>query len=225
MLDAMNSLLVVTDVDSTLIGQEVIELLAAEAGSHDRVAEITDRAMHGDIDFNESLRERVATLAGLPVAAIDRVAAQVSLNPGAAELIAAVHTAGGRIGAVSGGFIQVLRRVAFFPDLDACRANVLGVRDGRLTGEVDGPIVSPEAKAQALRDWAGLWEVPREHVVACGDGANDLIMMRHAGFAVGFRPKPVVADACDLVVNDFRQAFGALGLPALGLQDPATSAS
>lgn len=216
----MTALLVVTDVDSTLIGQEVIELLAEEAGSLDEVSEVTSRAMHGDIDFNESLRERVATLRGLPESALDRAAARITPNPGAADFIRAVHAAGGHIGAVSGGFIQVLRRTPIARELDACRANVLGIRNGRLTGEVDGPIVSPASKAQALRDWAEHWGVPMDSTVACGDGANDLVMMRVAGTAVGFRPKPIVAKLADLTITDFRQALG-----PLGLSDPASASA
>ena len=194
--------LVVLDADSTLLQDEVIELLAAHAGSEEQVAEVTERAMRGEIDFGESLRERVATLAGVPESVCASVRAGLRVTPGVQELIAGVHAAGGRIGVVSGGFHEVLDPVAEELGLDYARANRLAQRDGVLTGAVDGPVVDAHAKAAALLEWAADAGVPVQRTVAIGDGANDLEMMATAGLGLAFNAKPAVRERADLVIGD-----------------------
>ena len=208
------SLLVVLDVDSTLIENEVIELIAERAGVRAEVAEVTDRAMRGEIDFAQSLRARVATLAGLPVSVLDDVRREVTVTRGAPELVAGVHAAGGAIGAVSGGFHEVLDPLAESLGLDRWRANRLAVRDGRLLGEIDGPIVDAAGKRAALEAWAAELGVPRSRTVAIGDGANDLEMMAAAGLSIAFDAKPRVREAADLAlaVRDLGAVLGVLGL-------------
>ncbi|SMH38795.1 phosphoserine phosphatase [Rathayibacter oskolensis] len=206
--------LVVLDADSTLLQDEVIELLAAHAGSGARVAAVTERAMRGEIDFGESLRERVATLAGLPQEICAGVSGDVRVTPGVEQLVAGVHAAGGRIGVVSGGFHEVLDPVAGELGLDHIRANRLASTDGRLTGGVDGPVIDASAKAAALREWASGAGVPLRRTIAVGDGANDLEMMAVAGLSVAFNAKPVVRASADLVVGgiDLSQLLPVLGL-------------
>lgn len=189
------------DVDSTLITAEVIELLAAHAGSQALVAEITERAMRGEIDFAESLHERVATLAGLPVSVLGAVRDEVRLTPGARELVAEAHRRGWPVGLVSGGFIEVVGPLAEELGITLARANALEVDGGRLTGRVDGPVVDRAAKAETLREYARRTGVPLARTVAIGDGANDLDMMAAAGYSVAFDAKPVVAAAADAAVR------------------------
>ncbi len=193
--------LVILDVDSTLITGEVVELLARRAGCEDRVSEVTAAAMRGELDFAESLRERVALLAGLPVAAIDEVRAALQLTPGAATLIATLKRLDYRCGIVSGGFTQVTDVLAAQLGLDYARANTLAVRDGRLTGQLAGPVVDRAAKAAALREFAEHAGVPISQTVAIGDGANDLDMLAAAGLGVAFNAKPVVRAAADASVS------------------------
>lgn len=206
--------LVVLDVDSTLIEDEVIELFADAAGSRENVAAITAMAMNGEIDFETSLRERVGTLRGLDVSVIDDVRSKIRLTVGVPELIAGVHAAGGTIGAVSGGFHEVLDPLAAELGLDFARANRLEVRDGKLTGAVLGPVIDAEAKVQALTEWASLSAVPIEQAVAVGDGANDLLMMAAAGLSVAFDAKNPVRAAADVAIDrrDLSQVLSLLGL-------------
>lgn len=203
------------DVDSTLIENEVIELLADAAGSRARVAEITDRAMNGLLDFEQSLRERVATLAGLPVRVFAEVAAQVRVTAGVEELVRTVQRAGGRVGVVSGGFHEVLDPLAERLRLDYWRANRLGVVDGRLTGSLTGPVIDGAAKSRALREWAADAGVPLADTVAVGDGANDLLMMADAGLSVAFDAKATVREAADVILE--RRDLSCV-LPLLGLR-------
>lgn len=193
--------LVVLDADSTLIRNEVIELLADEAGRGAEVTAATEAAMRGDIDFATSLRSRVSALAGVPTRAFARVLARIEPTPGVRELIAAVHERGGRVGVVSGGFHEILDTVA--PDLgvDIWRANRLAVRQGALTGSIDGEIVDAEAKASALREWAAEAGVPLARTIAIGDGANDLRMMAVAGLGLAFNAKPTVRAHADLIIE------------------------
>ena len=193
--------LVVFDVDSTLIQEEVIELLAAHAGKEAEVAEVTERAMRGEIEFAESLHHRVATLEGLPVEVLDTVAAAATIHDGARELVHAVHQAGGYVYAVSGGFTHALEPIATQLGLDGFAANTLEVKAGELTGKVTGPIIDRLAKATMLRRWAADHNIPLEATVAIGDGANDLDMMALAGYAVGFCPKPIVRDQADVIIE------------------------
>lgn len=194
--------LVVLDADSTLIRNEVIELLADEAGRGAEVAAATEAAMRGEVDFAASLRSRVQALAGVSTDAFARAIARIEPTPGVRELVAAVHERGGLVGVVSGGFHEVLDTVA--PDLgvDVWRANRLAAADGALTGEVDGDIVDATAKAETLRRWAHEHGVPLPLTIAIGDGANDLEMMKVAGLGLAFNAKPAVRERADLVVGD-----------------------
>lgn len=211
----MARFLVVLDVDSTLIENEVIELLADEAGSGERVAEITFRAMNGELDFEQSLRERVATLAGLPETVIETVRSRVTVTRGVPELVAGVQAAGGKVAVVSGGFHEVLDPLARELGLDAWRANRLTVADGRLTGDVVAPVIDAAAKASALREWATDAGIPMLQTVAVGDGANDLPMMAICGLAVGFDAKAPVRDFAHVLLDerDLSMLLPLLGLP------------
>lgn len=206
--------LVILDVDSTLIENEVIELLAGHAGSLAEVEHITIRAMNGEIDFEESLRARVATLAGLPDSIFETVRAQITVTAGVPELIEQVKKARGRIAVVSGGFHEVLDSLAEELGLDYWRANRLEVRAGALTGGLTGPIIHAEAKASTLREWAADCGVPLSQTVAVGDGANDLPMMAIAGLAVGFDAKAPVRDLAGVLIDvrDLAQVLPLLGL-------------
>lgn len=195
------SFLVVLDADSTLIRNEVIELLADEAGRGPEVAAATEAAMRGEVDFATSLRSRVAALQGVPVEAFSRVIARVEPTPGVHALVDAVHARGGRVGVVSGGFHEVLDTVAAGLAVDVWRANRLRVVDGVLTGEVAGTIVDAAAKAETLRAWAADSGVPLARTLAIGDGANDLQMLAAAGLGLAFNAKPAVRARADLVVG------------------------
>lgn len=210
----MASFLVVLDVDSTLIENEVIELLAAEAGSLSEVERITLSAMNGELDFEESLRARVATLRGLPESVFAQVGALVEVTHGVLEMIAGVRAAGGRVGVVSGGFHEVVDPIAAQLGLDYWRANRLEVVDGLLTGSLAGPVIDAAAKATTLREWAEACCVPLSRTVAVGDGANDLTMMAIAGLAVGFDAKAPVRDLAGVLVDsrDLSQILPLLGL-------------
>jgi phosphoserine phosphatase len=189
------------DVDSTLIQDEVIELLADFAGTRKLVAEITERAMRGELDFAASLQERVSTLAGLHESVLNQTYERIRLSVGARELIAAVHAAGGRVGAVSGGFSQILEPLARELSLDYARANELEVIDGQLTGNITGEIVDRKAKANALIEWAKDFGVEADLVAAIGDGANDLDMFEVAGISFAYNAKPLVRDAADVCID------------------------
>jgi phosphoserine phosphatase len=193
--------LVVFDVDSTLIEDEVIELLAEAAGKRDEVKAITDAAMAGDLDFSQSLSARVAMLAGVPEDALARAFSRVRITAGARELIAAIHRAGGKAAAVSGGFSQVLEPLAKVLELDFHRANTLEIVDGKLTGRTIGPVIDRSAKAAALAEWARELGLAAVSTIAVGDGANDLEMMAAAGIGVAFNAKPLVRASADLVLE------------------------
>jgi len=205
---------VVLDVDSTLIEDEVIELLAGHAGSLAEVKHITLRAMNGELDFEESLRARVATLAGVRGSVFEEVGRQVTVTAGVPEMIAGVKDAGGRVAVVSGGFHEVLDPIAVALGLDYWRANHLEVRDGALTGRLLGSVIDAEAKASTLREWAGDFGVPLSQTVAVGDGANDLPMMAIAGLAIGFDAKAPVRDLAGVLIDarDLSQVLPLLGL-------------
>ncbi len=190
------------DVDSTLITQEVVELLAGHAGSRAEVAAITERAMRGELDFTESLRARVATLAGLPVSVFDDVLAEVVVTPGAVELLAELDRRGWPVGLVSGGFEEVVAPLAARLGITRFRANALEVEHGALTGRVAGEVVDRAVKARTLREYAAAAGVPMERTVAIGDGANDLDMIGAAGYGIAFNAKPVVCEHADAVVRD-----------------------
>lgn len=194
--------LIVLDVDSTLIEDEVIELIADAANVRDKVADITERAMRGELDFEGSLRERVGLLAGIPAEDLAGVRERITVTKGVPELVANVHTAGGMICAVSGGFHEILDGLAEELGLDRWRANRFAIADGKLTGEVEGPIIGREAKRETLEAWAKEFGVPLERTVAIGDGANDLGMMSVAGLSIAFDAKPVVRQEASLVMRD-----------------------
>jgi phosphoserine phosphatase len=193
--------LVVMDVDSTLIRDEVIDLLAERAGCAAEVAKVTESAMRGELDFAASLRERTALLAGLDVAVLDEVRARLRLTPGARTLVRTLKRLGYKCGIVSGGFTAVIQPLADDLGIDYVAANTLEVVDGRLTGRVIEPIIDRDGKAVALRDFAAAAGVPLAQTVAVGDGANDLGMIGAAGLGVAFNAKPVVRDAADTSVN------------------------
>lgn len=193
--------LVVLDVDSTLIQDEVIELLAGHAGREAEVRAVTDAAMRGDLDFTESLRERVAVLAGLPERVLDEVSDQVRLTPGARTLVRTLHRLGFTVALVSGGFTPIVRSIAADLGIRHVRANDLEVVDGRLTGQVVGAVVDRAGKAAALREFAAAEGLPLSRTVAIGDGANDLDMLQTAGLGVAFNAKPVVRSQADTSVN------------------------
>jgi phosphoserine phosphatase len=210
----MPRFLVVLDVDSTLIENEVIELLADAAGSGDEVAAITSRAMNGELDFEQSLRTRVKTLAGLPESVIGEVSGLITVTNGVPEMISGVHAAGGNVAVVSGGFHELIDPVAAFLGLDFWRANRLEVVDGILTGGLIGPIIDAQAKASTLREWAAELGIPLGRTVAVGDGANDLPMMAITGLSVGFDAKAPVRGVADVLmdVRDLSQLLPLLGL-------------
>lgn len=193
--------LVVLDVDSTLIQDEVIELLAAEAGVLAEVKAMTDSAMAGEVDFEESLRARVRLLAGLDVEAVDRAWANLRYTPGAATFLRTLRRLGYVVAVVSGGFTVFTDRLRADLGLDSAHANVLEVADGRFTGEVIGDIVDREAKARLLREIAKTQGIPIEQTVAVGDGANDLAMLEAAGLGVAFNAKPVVSAMADTTIT------------------------
>jgi phosphoserine phosphatase len=189
--------LIVFDVDSTLIQGEVIEMLAARVGAQDAVAAITDAAMRGELDFAASLRQRVATLAGLPAEVLEDVGQQLELTPGARTTLRTLRRLGYYVGVVSGGFRQVIEPLAHELMLDFVAANELEIVDGELTGRVAGPIIDRAGKAKALRDFAHEACVPMEQTVAVGDGANDIDMLAAAGLGVAFNAKPALREVAD----------------------------
>ncbi|MBG6184452.1 phosphoserine phosphatase [Arthrobacter sp. CAN_A214] len=193
--------LLIMDVDSTLIKQEVIELLAAYAGREAEVAEVTERAMRGELDFTQSLHARVAVLAGLPVSVIDAVGRSIELSEGAEVLVDAFLSAGHSVAAVSGGFTQLLQPLAQRLELTSARANLLEIDGGTLTGRVTGPVVDRAEKERTLRQWAGAAGIPLARTIAVGDGANDIDMVAAAGFGVAFNAKPALRDVADAVVD------------------------
>lgn len=193
--------LVVMDVDSTLIQDEVIELLASHAGREAEVAAVTAAAMRGELDFAESLRERVAALEGLPVSVLDDVRAAVQFTPGARTLVRTLKRLGFSVAIVSGGFIEIVEDLARELGIDHAHANRLEVRDGLLTGRLVGEIVDRAGKAAALRRFAAEAGLPLSRTVAIGDGANDLDMLQAAGLGVAFNAKPVVREQADTAVN------------------------
>ena len=193
--------LVVMDVDSTLIQQEVIDLLAQKAGAQDQVKEITEAAMRGELDFAESLKARVALLAGLPESVIAEVRSEISLTPGARTLVKTLHQLGHSVAVVSGGFTAVIEPLIKELGISHYRANTLEIVDGKLTGKVLEPIIDRAAKATALQDFAKIEGVQLEQTIAIGDGANDLDMISIAGLGIAFNAKPAVKAAADSSVS------------------------
>jgi phosphoserine phosphatase len=189
--------LIVMDVDSTLIRDEVIDLLAARAGAAEDVAKVTAATMRGELDFAASLRERVGLLAGLDAAVLDEVRDELRLTAGARTLIGTLGGLGYKFGIVSGGFAQVIAPLAAELGIGYVAANTLEISAGKLTGRLSGPLIDRAAKADALRGFAADAGVPLSQTVAVGDGANDLDMIAAAGLGIAFNAKPVVRDAAD----------------------------
>jgi phosphoserine phosphatase len=193
--------LIVFDVDSTLIQGEVIEMLAHRVGAHAAVAEITEAAMRGELDFTESLNRRVATLAGLPANVLEEVGEQIELTPGARTTLRTLRRLGFHCGIVSGGFRQVIEPLAHELQMDFVAANELEIVDGKLTGRVVGQIIDRPGKAKALRDFAHQAGVPMAQTVAVGDGANDIDMLTAAGLGVAFNAKPALREVADASIS------------------------
>lgn len=193
--------LLVMDVDSTLIDQEVIDELGEAAGCGERIAEVTERAMRGELEFCEALRERVALLEGLPATVFERVRERLSFTTGALELIDELHAHGWKVGVVSGGFHEVVDGLAEQARLDRWVANRLEVVDGRLTGRVLGEIVRKSVKERSLRQWADEFGVPMSQTVAVGDGANDIPMIQTAGLGIAFCAKPATRAAAPHAID------------------------
>ena len=196
-----NKRLILLDVDSTLIQQEVIELLANKAGAGAEVAEITTAAMSGQIDFAAALHARVKLLNGLPESVLEEVRNEISLTPGARELISALKQLNHCVGIVSGGFIDVISPLANELHIDYVRANKLEVKDGKLTGGLEGPIIDRAGKAQSLFDFAKNCGVNIADTVAVGDGANDIDMLKSAGLGIAFNAKPILQSVADISLN------------------------
>lgn len=193
--------LICFDCDSTLITGEVIEMLAAHAGKEAEVAAVTERAMQGELDFEQSLRERVRTLAGLDERIIAKVAADITLTPGARTTISTLKRLGYKTAVVSGGFIQVLEGLAAELELDYVRANTLEIVDGKLTGKVLGRVVDRAAKAEFLAEFAADSGLAMHQTVAVGDGANDIDMISAAGLGIAFNAKPALRAIADTAVT------------------------
>ena len=194
--------LIVMDIDSTLINEEVIDLLGEEAGAGVRVAAITERAMRGELDFKQALEERVGLLAGLDREVFDRTFARVTFTPGALELIRTAHERGWKVGVVSGGFLEVADRIVEAAGIDYCLANRLEVQNGKLTGKLAAEIVTRERKLEALRSWAHELGLPMSQTVAMGDGANDIPMIQAAGTGIAFCAKPKTREAAPFAINE-----------------------
>lgn len=213
--------LVQLDVDSTLITQEVIELLAAKAGAGKEVAAITESAMRGELDFEDSLRARVALLKGLPESVIAEVQSEITLTPGASVLVRTLQGLGHAVSVVSGGFIDVIAPLISELGIVHVRANKLEIIDGVLTGQVTGPIIDRAAKAKALREFAALESITIEQTVAIGDGANDLDMIAAAGLGIAFNAKPAVKAAADSSVSSpyLDSVLYLLGIPREAIEE------
>lgn len=184
--------LCVMDVDGTLILEEVIDLLGREVGREEEIAQLTSQAMRGELNFETSLRERVALLKGLPISVFDKVFNSIHLSPNAQEFISILQKNGILVGLVSGGFTPIVERLAKSLGIVYFSANKLEVKDGLLTGKLVGHIISPEVKKETLEKWREELKLSKERTVAIGDGANDLLMLKSAGLGIAFCAKEVL---------------------------------
>lgn len=213
--------LIVLDMDSTLIQQEVIDEIADFGGIKEQVAEITERAMRGEIDFKESLTERVKLLKDIPLESLDKVLDRIELTPGAENLIRSLKKMGYKIAIISGGFSFFTRYFCEKYSLDSHHSNTLEVENGKLTGRVQGDIVDREAKAEILKELAKREQIPLDQTVAVGDGANDLDMLAAAGLGIAFNAKPTVRSQTSAYLNRPRLDFilYLLGVPQVELDE------
>ena len=193
--------LLVMDVDSTFIREEGIDLLGEKAGVGSEVADITERAMRGELDFRQALFERVALLKGLPETIFEDVLREMHFTQGARELVETLHARGYKVGLVSGGFHETVDSLAKELGIDYVKANRLEVKDGKLTGRVLGDIVTKETKKNCLEQWAGENGLGLSETVAMGDGANDLPMIQTAGIGIAFCAKPIVKEQAPYQIN------------------------
>ena len=193
--------IVLLDMDSTLIKEEVIDLLANKVGVGEQVAQITERAMKGELDFKQSLQERVGLLGGSSDKILGEVAKEITLSPGARTLVRTLHRLGHKVGVVSGGFLDVIEPILNELNIDFYRANKLEAVNGVLTGKLLGEIIDRDAKASALRQFATDEGVALSQTIAIGDGANDLGMLEVAGLGIAFNAKPAVREAADSTIN------------------------
>ncbi len=193
--------LVLLDMDSTLIEQEVIDLLAEYSGKSQIISDITAKAMSGELDFKQALSARVELLAGLDESVIDQVRQKVTLTKGAQQLITELHNLGHKVGVVSGGFIDVIEPILKDLEIDFYKANKLEIRDGKLTGKVVGKVIDGSEKLAVLREFASKEGINIQQTVAIGDGANDLEMIQAAGLGIAFNAKPKVAQSADTTLN------------------------
>lgn len=194
--------LCVLDVDGTLIEEEVIDLLGKEAECEEEVALLTAQAMRGELDFEESLRKRVSLLQGLSVDTFDKIYHELHLSKNAAQFINTLQKNQIEVGLVSGGFTPIVERLAKDLGISLFAANRLEIRDGYLTGNLVGPIISREVKKETLVRWADELEVPIDRTIAIGDGANDLAMLKRAGIGIGFCAKEIVKEEIPLQIED-----------------------
>ena len=184
--------LCVMDVDGTLILEEVIDLLGREVGREEEISQITSRAMRGELNFERSLRERVALLKGLPVSVFDKVFKSIQLTPNAQKFISILQKNGIQVGLVSGGFTPIVERLAKSLGIAYLSANQLEVKDGLLTGKLVGQIINPKVKKETLEQWRKELKLSKERTIAIGDGANDLLMLKSAGLGIAFCAKEVL---------------------------------
>ena len=201
--------LCVMDVDGTLIAEEVIDLLGRETGCEDEISQITNQAMRGELDFERSLRERVALLKGLPISVFDTVFKFIHLSQNAQEFISILQKNGILVGLVSGGFSPIVERLAKYLGISHFSANQLEVKDGFLTGRLVGEIVTGQVKKATLEKWRTELELPKERTIAIGDGANDLLMLKSAGHSIAFCAKEVikVEIACHVDKRNFLEVL------------------
>ena len=201
--------LCVMDVDGTLIEEEVIDLLGKEAGCEAEISEITNQAMRGELDFETSLRERVALLKGLPISVLDTVFKSIHLTQNAQEFISILQRNDILVGLVSGGFTPIVERLAKSLGISYFSANQLEVKDGFLTGKLVGEIVTSQVKKATLEKWRTELELPKERTIAIGDGANDLLMLKSAGHGIAFCAKEVVKVeiACHVDTRDLLEVL------------------
>lgn len=188
------------DVDSTLINEEVIDLIAAKAGVSEQVSQITTAAMSGNLDFSESLIKRVALLSGVSTTVLNEVQSEITLTNGAVDLIKTLLGKGDVVAVVSGSFTEVIAPLLTSLKIKDFKANSLQIIDGRLTGKVQGPIIDRRAKAEFLREIAEVHQIPLAHTVAVGDGANDIDMIQNAGVGIAFCAKPALVEVADRVI-------------------------